>query len=86
MRPSFPRLVRIIPRSQLVTQEARPLPEPERSDIKRTPLIELLQQRQASAGSHYPSNIRIEPVLTKATFKDVPKDIREELKTHLKER
>ena len=37
-------------------------------------------------GEDYPSNIRIEPILTKKTFEGVPTETREELKELLKER
>lgn len=37
-------------------------------------------------GGAYPSNIRIEPILTKATFEGVPAEARKELKELLKER
>ena len=88
MRPSLPRLVRVLPRSQLRPEELRTLPiaQPIRSDVKRPSLIELLQKRKAEAGSDYPSNIRIEPALTKKTFTGMKKEHIVDLKALLKER
>ena len=88
MRPSLPRLVRVIPRTQLQPEELRklPIPEPVRSDVRRLTLIELLQKRKEEAGSDFPSNIRIEPVLTKKSFDGMKKEHIVELKSLLKER
>ncbi|KAI0080594.1 hypothetical protein K474DRAFT_1657747 [Panus rudis PR-1116 ss-1] len=89
MRPSAPRLVRVLRKSALQGNPAvlrRIVPEPVRSDVRQPTLIEILQQRQLQAGAEYPKNIRIEPVVTKATFRDVAPDIREELKKLTKER
>lgn len=88
MRPSLPRLVRVIPRSKLATQHAsvvRILPEPVRSDVERPTLIQILQKRKVEAGDDYPTNIRIEPVLKKEIFKGIPNNIREELRGMVKE-
>jgi len=43
-------------------------------------------ERKAATEDKFPANIRIEPVLTKDTFKGVPAEIREELRSYLKER
>ncbi|KAJ3481556.1 hypothetical protein NLI96_g7584 [Meripilus lineatus] len=92
MRPTIPRLLRIIPRSQLKTESPstkpiRPLPPPPtRSDVKRPTLIQVLQQRQKEAGDNFPPNLRIEAELTKRSFKGVPAEIREELKEVVRER
>lgn len=88
MRPTLPRLVRIIPRSSLATEVPAykaPLPEPVRSDIRQPSLIDVLLKRKAEQGSSYPANIRIEPVLSKRALKDVPKDVRTELLNVTKE-
>ncbi|KAI0797836.1 hypothetical protein C8Q75DRAFT_739815 [Abortiporus biennis] len=89
MRPTLVRLVRIIPRSQLVGDSAsskpiRPLPGPVRSDVKKPTLIELLQERSKAAD--FPANIRIEPVVPRNAFRDVAPEVRSELKELLKER
>lgn len=88
MRPSLPRLVRVIPRGQLKSEQLRTVPIPQlvRSDVKRPTLIELLQKRRAEAGNDYPPNIRIEPALTKKSFSGVKKEHIIELKALLKER
>lgn len=90
MRATIPRLVRVVPRSKLATEYAsvsvvRPLLEPAPS-VKQPTLIDVLLKRKAEMGADYPSNIRIEPVLTKETFEGVPADTRKELKELLKER
>ncbi|EKM55639.1 uncharacterized protein PHACADRAFT_256404 [Phanerochaete carnosa HHB-10118-sp] len=90
MRATIPRLIRVVPRSKLATEYAsaslvRPLPEPAPS-VKQPILIEVLLKRKAEMGAKYPSNIRIEPVLTKKAYEGVPADTREELKELLKER
>jgi len=43
-------------------------------------------KRKEAAGDNYPPNIRIEPVLSKETFKGIPGEIREEMRSYLKER
>jgi len=91
MRPSIPRLVRIIPRSQLKAElpsvaSARLVPTPHRSDARLPTLIELMQKRKEQAGDEFPLNIRIEPVLSKKTLRNVAPEIRQELKELLRER
>jgi len=89
MRPSLPRLVRVIPRSQLSKEtvtKVKALPEPVRSDIRQPTLMELLQKRKEEACDSYPSNIRIEPPIAKAPFKDLPAHVRAELRELARER
>lgn len=91
MRPTLPRLVRVIPRSQLASENSsaaviQPLRPPKRSDIEKPTLIDELLKRKAQMGDKYPSNIRIEPMLPKSTFKGVPAETRDELRELLKER
>ena len=57
-----------------------------RSDIKKPTLIEHLLQTKEAMGAQFPSNIRIEPVLTKQTFEGVPSEVRDQLKELVKER
>ena len=88
MRPTIPRLVRVIPRSKVATEYAasvQHLPRPARF-VKEPTLIEMLLKRKEEMGATYPPNIRIEPVLSKETFEGVPAETREELKELLKER
>ncbi|KZT74194.1 hypothetical protein DAEQUDRAFT_293719 [Daedalea quercina L-15889] len=89
MRPSIPRLVRVISKSDLVQQGIplkRTKPEPLRSDIKQPTLIEVLMKRKADAGENYPTNIRIEPELKMAHYRRVPKEIGMELKEMAREK
>lgn len=89
MRPSLPRLVRILPRNSLASEGiayATPIPEPTRSDIKPTSLIQVLLRRKTDQGPSYPPNIRIEPVVRKKVLKDVPARVRQELLSVAKER
>ncbi len=91
MRPTIPRLLRIIPRSQLTAESPslkpiRPLPSPVRSDVKHPTLIQVLQKRQKDAGEDFPPNLRIEPELTKKVFRGIPAEIREGLKAVVRER
>ncbi|PCH38658.1 hypothetical protein WOLCODRAFT_149607 [Wolfiporia cocos MD-104 SS10] len=69
MHSSLPRLVRVIPRSQLTSETA----------------AAILMKRKEAAGDSYPSNIRIEPVITREAFKGVPHNLRKELKDLTKE-
>ncbi|KAI0317303.1 hypothetical protein OF83DRAFT_154892 [Amylostereum chailletii] len=91
MRPSLPRLVRVIPRSA-VKQAAVGHPKPKiykelpKNVASPPPLIEVLLQRKAAAGSSYPANIRIEPLPTRATFEGVGDRARENLREILRER
>lgn len=88
MHSSLPRLVRVIPRSQLTSETVaavRTLPAP-RPYVRPPTLIEILMKRKEAAGDSYPSNIRIEPVITREAFRGVPHDLRKELKDLTKER
>lgn len=73
MRPSIPRLIRIVPRSKIVAPEAqvRIVQEPPRELVQRTTLYEILLKRKKDAGDSYPPNIRLEPPLTKEMFAEV---------------
>ncbi|GJE86965.1 hypothetical protein PsYK624_030480 [Phanerochaete sordida] len=90
MRATIPRLVRVVQRSKLAAEYptatvVRSLPE-QAPSVKQPTLIDVLLKRKADMGAEYPSNIRIEPVLTKEAFEGVPADTRDELKELLKER
>ncbi len=93
MRPSLPRLVRILPRSAI----AIPLPEhghtppriyeelPKESRKQPSFLESLLKEKEA-ADPNFPPNIRIEPVVSKKTFGAVKRDLVAPLKAILRER
>lgn len=88
MRSSLVRLVQIIPRRTLQLEEKKihlP-PTPQSHDLKQPTLIDVLVEQQASAGSSWPSNIRIEPVVKREAFKRVQSDVRTRMKKLLKER
>lgn len=89
MRPSVPRLVRILPRHAV--DKSGPIPALlvsglHRSDAKKPTLIELLQKRQQEAGADFPSNIRIEPIVPKQAFKNISPEVRTSLKRLMKEK
>ncbi|EIM82466.1 uncharacterized protein STEHIDRAFT_124573, partial [Stereum hirsutum FP-91666 SS1] len=67
MRPSLPRLIRIVPRATITAPEAI-IEEVPRELTKRPTLYEILSKRRIDAGASYPSNIRLEPPLTKEMF------------------
>ena len=89
MRATLPRLVRVIPKSQLVEQGIplrRAIPEPVRSDVKQPSLLEVLLKRKEDAGAAYPSNIRIEPELKMAHYRLMPKETGMQLKELAREK
>jgi hypothetical protein len=92
MRPSLPRLVRLLPRSAVVAlpQHGHPPPriyEELPKDSRKPPsLLEILLQEKEAAGPNYPSNIRIEPVASKKTFAGVKRDLVAPMKAVLRER
>lgn len=89
MRPTLPRLVRVLHKSQLVEQGIplkRAIPEPVRSDVKQPTLIQVLLNRKNEAGADYPSNIRIEPELKMAHYRRMPKEAGMQLKELAREK
>lgn len=88
MRPSPIRLVRVLPRSEVLSavSKLKPRPPPVRSDVPKTTLIQILQKRKEAAGADYPSNIRIEPTLSKEDFRGVPAETRKQLRDLIKEK
>ena len=94
MHPSVPRLLRILPRSAVVTTEpgATKLPKAKifeelPKDVRKPPsLLEVLLKRKKEAGASYPPNIRIEPVMSRQTFAGVAKEVRASLRATLRER
>lgn len=89
MRPSAPRLLRVLKRSQLQGTPAarRVVPQPMAQIAGRIPALnEALMQRRIQAGTEYPSNIRLEPAITSRTFRNIPAQTRETLKKLIKER
>lgn len=91
MRVSLPRLVRILPRSAIARPEHGHPPlriyEELPKDARKEPtLIEILLKEKEVAGSNYPPNIRIEPVVSKKTFAGVKRDFVPQMKAILRER
>ncbi|KAJ7184208.1 hypothetical protein C8R46DRAFT_1063280 [Mycena filopes] len=62
-----------------------PAPAPRSHEIKPPTLIETLAARKLAAGDRWPPNIRIEPVISRATWEPVRKGIRSKLKKMLRE-
>ncbi|KAI0057095.1 hypothetical protein BV25DRAFT_1831469 [Artomyces pyxidatus] len=90
MRPSLPRLVRILPRTAVTPTSGRPRPriydELPKEARQITPLIDVLQKRKQEAGAAYPPNIRIEPVISKRTFRGLKGEAIAPLRQVLRER
>ncbi|KAG7452945.1 uncharacterized protein BT62DRAFT_925484 [Guyanagaster necrorhizus] len=87
MRPSTARLIRLVPRSSVeLTQRFVPSSAERPPEVKPPALIDILLERKAKAGDNWPSNIRIEPPITKLALKDVQSGVRTQLKNLLKER
>lgn len=88
MRPSVARLVQIIPRKVIQVEERKIFlpPAPQTQDLKKPTLIDTLLQQRTKVGNHWPSNIRIEPIVKKDSLKHVQSDVRVRLKKLLKER
>ncbi|KZT27445.1 hypothetical protein NEOLEDRAFT_1060926 [Neolentinus lepideus HHB14362 ss-1] len=89
MYPSSPRLVRVIRRTKIPNKTRvgiiPPLLPTTRAE-NRVTLMDALKQRKEELGAHYPSNIRLEPMLDKRVFKPVAKEHRTALKDMLRER
>lgn len=88
MKASAVRLVRIIPRKSLDPTSVRVLdaPSPQTRDLQKPTFFELLQKQREIAGSDWPGNIRIEPVVKKEVYRPVQGEVRTQLKRMLKER
>ncbi|KAH9048490.1 hypothetical protein EDB84DRAFT_1456294 [Lactarius hengduanensis] len=91
MRPSLPRLVRVLPRSAIAPPEHSHCPpkiydELPRSSRMSPPLLEVLLKEKELAGTDYPPNIRIETTVSKRTFTGVKRDLVAPLKAILRER
>lgn len=91
MRPSLPRLVRLLPRSAIALPEhGHPSPriyeEPPKGSRTQPSLLEILLKEKEAAGPNYPPNIRIEPVVSKKTFAGVKREFVGPLKAILRER
>ncbi|KIY65722.1 hypothetical protein CYLTODRAFT_399979 [Cylindrobasidium torrendii FP15055 ss-10] len=85
MRPSPARLIRLVPRSS-VSGAKKFVPALDQRPIVKPPtLIETMQARQQAAGSNWPANIRIEPVVRREDFKGVPKKTRAQLLAMMRE-
>ena len=89
MRPTVPRFIRIVSRDALRSSQGalRIIPEPlPQTKQKKVVLVDELMKLKESMGSSWPSNLRIEPVITKETFSRVRDEYRTELKALLKEK
>jgi len=91
MRPSIPRLVRVLPRSAVAVREhGHPLPrvyeELPKESRKQPTLLEILLKEKEAAGANYPPNIRIEPLMSKKTFAGVKREFVAPLKAISRER
>ncbi|KAH9998129.1 hypothetical protein BJV74DRAFT_767952 [Russula compacta] len=91
MRPSLPRLVRILPRSAIAPpKHGHPLPrvyeELSKDSQKQPSLIEILLKEKEAAGPDYPPNIRIEPVVSRKTFAGISRELVVPMKVALRER
>jgi len=110
MRPTLPRLITIVRRSDLpqnVLEKVRPAPPLPSEQTPPPTLIDHLLARKAQRNTEYekaveaqnkeggdvvvdakpwPSNLRIEPVITRASFAKVSQSARRPLKEALKER
>jgi hypothetical protein len=82
------KMARILRRSAVQVDESQIIPalRPQTLELARPSLIDVLQKQKAEAGSEWPENLRIEPVVKKEMLKDVHKDIRPRLKKLLQER
>lgn len=90
MRPSLPRLVRILPRSAIAPPNhghppLRVYEELPKESQKQPSLIEILLKEKETAGPDYPPNIRIEPVVSKKTFAGVTRELVAPMKVVLRE-
>ena len=72
MRPSLPRLVRVLPHSAVALPEhghppLRTYEELPKEYRKQPPPLEILMKERGAAGAKYPSNIQVERVVLKKT-------------------
>ena len=91
MRPSLPRLVRVLPRSAIALPELNQAPPKIYDELPKScrmspSLLEVLLKEKELAGSDYPPNIRIETPVSKKTFAGVKRDFVAPLKAILRER
>ncbi|PPR01685.1 hypothetical protein CVT24_001513 [Panaeolus cyanescens] len=88
MRVTAPRLVRLLPRAKLNVSDAKIIgrPIPQTQDRLRPTTIDLLLKQKETAGENWPANLRLEPQLKKAVFKNVQPELRSAMKKLTKER
>jgi hypothetical protein len=91
MRPSLPRLVRVLPRSAIALPELNQAPPKIYDELPKSfrmspSLLEVLLKEKELAGSDYPPNIRIESPVSKKTFAGVKRDLVAPLRAILRER
>lgn len=83
----IPRTLRVVPRTSL--KPGKVLPPPLTNQEERAfkePLLRIMARRQKEAGEAWPSNLRIEPHVTKKAIGRAPEEMRVQLKRLLKER
>lgn len=91
MRATFPRLVRVLPRSAITPREhghppLRIYEELPKDTRKQPSLLEILLKDKEAAGPNYPPNIRIEPIASKKTFAGVKRDLVAQMKAIVREK
>jgi len=69
MRPTLPRLVRVVPRGSIDARLSKRIVDELPKEVReQPPLIELLMARKEEASDSYPSNIRIEPPYSRRIY------------------
>ncbi|KAJ7470340.1 hypothetical protein FB451DRAFT_334158 [Mycena latifolia] len=81
-----PAVQRIVPRGKIALRTSiLPAPAPRNHEIKPPTLIENLMARKLTLGDEWPSNLRIEPFISRETWAPVKKGLRSKLKKMLRE-
>ncbi|KAF4568367.1 hypothetical protein EYR40_010230 [Pleurotus pulmonarius] len=88
MRASAAHYLRIVPRSSLRVKPSAitPAPAPQVAELQQPTIIDILTKRRDAAGSRWPQNLRIEPVLKREALQNVRAEVRSDLKALLRER
>jgi hypothetical protein len=84
----IPRALRVVPKTSL-KPGSKVLPVPLTNQEERAfkePLLKIMARRQKEAAEAWPSNLRIEPHVTKRAIGQAPEEMRVQLKRLLKER
>ncbi|KAJ8456333.1 hypothetical protein ONZ45_g6457 [Pleurotus djamor] len=88
MRASAIRQLQIVSRSSLKLKQStiNPAPKHQKEQLKQPTIIDVLLKRKEKAGEAWPTNLRVEPVITKEALKNVRAEARSDLKALLRER